>query len=82
MFQGMAFISFDMPSILNTPTNDIPIYFFHLPVAQQEVLLVNVLTDPVLYEVIIASPRYHDDPTFQQAIVLFRNYTLLRQLFA
>ena len=50
--------------------------------AQQEVLLVNVLTDPVLYEVIIASPRYHKDPTFQQAIILFRNYTLLRQLFA
>ena len=78
----MAFISFDMPLILNTPANDIPIYFFRLPAAQQEVLLVNVLTDPVLYKAIIASPRYHDDPTFQQAIVLFRNYTLLRQLFA
>ena len=31
---------------------------------------------------IIASPRFHDDPTFQQAIVLFHNYTLIRQLFA
>ena len=71
-----------MPSILNTPTNDIPIYFFRLPVAQREVLLVNVLTDPTLYESIITSPCFHDDPTFQQAIVLFRNYTLIRQLFA
>ena len=71
-----------MPSILNTPTNEIPIHFFRLPVAQQEVLLVNVLTDPVLYEFIVASPHYRDDPTFQQAIVLFRNYTLIRQLFA
>ena len=66
-----------MPSILNTPTNDIPIHFFRLPNAQQEVLLVNVLTDPVLYKSIIASTRYCDDPTFQQAIVLFRNYILL-----
>ena len=49
-------ISFNMPSILNTPTNNIPIHFFRLPVTQQEVLLVNVLTDPVLYEVIVASP--------------------------
>ena len=71
-----------MPSILNTPANEIPIHFFHLPVAQREVLLVNVLTDPVLYEFIVASSRYRDDPTFQQAIVLFRNYTLIRQLFA
>ena len=78
----MASFSFDMPSILNTPANDILIHFFHLPVAQREVLLVNVLTDLVLYEAIIASPHYHDDPTFQQAIILFRNYTLLRQLFA
>ena len=71
-----------MPSILNTPANKIPIHFFRLPVAQQEVLLVNVLTNPTLYESIIASPRFHDDPTFQQAIVLFWNYTLIRQLFA
>ena len=71
-----------MPSILNTPANKIPIHFFRLPNAQQEVLLVNVLTNPVLYESIIASTRYRDDPTFQQTIVLFRNYTLLRQLFA
>ena len=66
-----------MPSILNTPANEIPIHFFRLPIAQREVLLVNVLTDPVLYEAIVASPRYCDDPTFQQAIVLFRNYTLI-----
>ena len=71
-----------MPSILNTPANEIPIHFFRLPIAQREVLLVNVLTDSILYESIIASPYYHDDPTFQQAIVLFRNYTLIRQLFA
>ena len=60
-----------MPSILNTPANEIPIHFFHLPVTQQEVLLVNILTNPTLYESIIASPRFRDDPTFQQAIVLF-----------
>ena len=71
-----------MPSILNTPANEIPIYFFRLPVAQQEVLLVNVLTNPVLYESIVASSCFHDDPTFQQAIVVFRNYILIRQLFA
>ena len=71
-----------MPSILNTPANEIPIYFFHLPVAQREVLLVNVLTDPVLYESIVAFPCFHDDPTFQQAIVVFQNYVLIRQLFA
>ena len=71
-----------MPSILNTSAAEIPIHFFRLPVAQREVLLVNVLTDPVLYKFIIASPRYRDDPTFQQAIVLFRNYILIRQLFA
>ena len=71
-----------MPLILNTPTNKIPIHFFRLPVTQQEVLLVNVLTDPVLYKSIIASSRFHNDPTFQQAIVLFWNYTLLQQLFA
>ena len=66
-----------MPSILNTPANEIPIHFFRLPNAQREVLLVNVLTNPVLYKSIIASTHYHDDPTFQQAIVLFQNYTLL-----
>ena len=66
-----------MPSILNTPANEIPIHFFRLPVAQQEVLLVNILTDLVLYKSIIASSWFHDDPTFQQAIVLFQNYTLL-----
>ena len=66
-----------MPSILNTPANEIPIHFFRLPNAQREVLLVNILTDAVLYESIIASTRYRDDPTFQQAIVLFQNYTLL-----
>ena len=66
-----------MPLILNTPANEIPIHFFRLPVAQREVLLVNILTDLVLYESIIASSRFHDDPTFQQAIVLFQNYTLL-----
>ena len=71
-----------MPSILNTPTNEMPIHFFRFPVAQREVLLVNVLTDPTLYEFIVTSPHYCDDPTFQQAIVLFRNYTLIRQLFA
>ena len=70
-------LSLDMPSILNTLTNDIPIYFFRLPITQREVLLVNILTDPILYKSIIASPRFHDDPTFQQAIVLFCNYTLL-----
>ena len=67
----------DMPLILNTPANKIPIHFFRLPVAQREVLLVNVLTDPTLYESIVASPRFHNDPTFQQAIVLFWNYTLI-----
>ena len=71
-----------MPSILNTLANEIPIHFFCLPVSQREVLLVNVLTDPVLYEFIVTSPRYRDDPTFQQAIILFRNYTLIQQLFA
>ena len=78
----MISLSLDMPSILNTPVNEIPIYFFRLPVAQREVLLVNVLTDPILYKSIIASPRFRNDPTFQQAIILFRNYTLIRQLFA
>ena len=71
-----------MPLILNTPANEIPIHFFHLPITQREILLVNILTDPILYESIISSACYRDDPTFQQAIVLFRNYTLIRQLFA
>ena len=48
-------LSLNMPSILNTPANKIPIHFFHLPVAQREVLLVSVLTDPILYKSIIAS---------------------------
>ena len=64
-------LPFNMPSILNTPANEIPIHFFRLPIAQWEVLLVNVLTDPVLYESIITSSWFHNDPTFQQAIVLF-----------
>ena len=75
-------LSLNMPLILNTPANKIPIHFFCLPVTQWEVLLVSVLTNPILYESIITSSRFHDDPTFQQAIVLFRNYTLIRQLFA
>ena len=73
----MILFILNMPSILNTPTNKIPIHFFRLPNAQREVFLVNVLTDPILYEFIIASARYCDDPTFQQAIVLFQNYTLI-----
>ena len=60
-----------MPSILNTLANEIPIHLFHLPIAQQEIHLINVLTDPILYEWIIASALYHDDPIFPQAITLF-----------
>ena len=71
-----------MPLILNTPANKIPIHFFCLPVAQREILLVNVLTDPILYERIIASALYHDDPIFPQAITLFCNYVLIRQMFS
>ena len=71
-----------MPSILSTPAAEIPIHFFHLPVAQREILLVNVLTDPILYERILASALYHDNPIFPQAITLFRNYVLIRQMFA
>ena len=74
----MTFSYSNIPSILNTPANEIPIHFFHLPVAQWEVLLVSVLTNLTLYESIIASTRYRNDPTFQQAIVLFQNYTLLQ----
>ena len=71
-----------MPSILNTPAAEIPIHFFRLPIAQREILLVNVLTDPVLYERILASALYHDDPVFPQAITLFHNYVLVCQMFA
>ena len=52
-----------MPSILNTPTNEIPLHLFHLPITKREILLVNVLTDPVLYEQIINLCLYHNDPT-------------------
>ena len=65
-----------MPSILNTPANEIPLHLFCLPIAQREVLLVNVLTDPILYEWIINSALYHDDPAFTQAIIIFQNYVL------
>ena len=71
-----------MPSILNTPANKIPIHFFCLPVTQREILLVNILTNPVLYERIITSALYHDDPVFPQAITLFCNYVLICQMFA
>ena len=71
-----------MPSILNTPTNKIPIYFFCLPITQREILLVNILTNPVLYKRIMASTLYHDDPVFPQAITLFCNYVLICQMFA
>ena len=73
---------FTMPSILNTPANDIPIHFFRLPIAQREILLVNVLTDPILYNRIITSALYHNNPMFLQAITLFHNYVLIRQMFA
>ena len=71
-----------MPSILSTPAAEIPIHFFCLPIAQREILLVNVLTDPILYERILASALYHNDPIFPQVITLFRNYVLIRQMFA
>ena len=71
-----------MPSILSTPAAKIPIHFFCLPVVQREILLVNVLTDPVLYERILASALYHDNPIFPQAITLFHNYVLVHQMFA
>ena len=71
-----------MPSILNTPANKIPIHFFHLPIAQREILLVNVLTDPILYDQIITSALYNDNLVFPQAITLFQNYVLIQQLFA
>ena len=66
-----------MPLILSTPANKIPIHLFRLPIAQREILLVNVLTDPILYERIITSALYHDDLVFLQAITLFRNYVLI-----
>ena len=71
-----------MPSILNTPAAEIPIHFFRLPNAQREILLVNVLTDPVLYERILMSALYHNNPVFPQTITLFRNYVLICQMFA
>ena len=71
-----------MPSILNTPAAEIPIHFFCLPVTQREILLVNVLTNPVLYERILTSALYHDNPIFPQTITLFRNYVLICQMFA
>ena len=70
-----------MPSILNTPANEIPVHFFCLPIAQWEILLVNVLTDPILYDRIITSTLYHNNPVFPQAITLFCNYVLICQLF-
>ena len=71
-----------MPLILNTPANEIPIHFFHLPVTQREILLVKVLTNPILYKRIIASTLYHDNPVFPQTITLFCNYVLIHQMFA
>ena len=71
-----------MPSILNTPTNEIPIHFFHLPISQREILLVNILTNPVLYKRIITSALYHNDPVFPQAITLFHSYVFIHQMFA
>ena len=71
-----------MPSILNTPAAKIPIHFFRLPITQREILLVNILTDPILYERILASALYHDNPVFPQTITLFCNYVLIRQMFA
>ena len=47
-----------------------------------EILLVNVLTDPVLYERILTSALYHDDPVFPQTITLFHNYVLIHQMFS
>ena len=71
-----------MPSILNTPALEIPIHFFCLPVAQREILLVNVLTNPILFERVLTSALYHNDPVFPQVITLFHNYVLIRQMFA
>ena len=66
-----------MPLILNTPSNEIPLHLFQLPIAQREILLSNVLTDPILYERILGSALYHDDPAFAQAIIIFRNNVLI-----
>ena len=41
-----------------------------------------VLTDLVLYNRIISSTLYHNNPIFTQAITLFWNYVLICQLFA
>ena len=71
-----------MPSILSTPAAKIPIHFFRLPIAQREILLINVLTDPILYERVLALALYHEYPVFPQAITLFRNYVLIHQMFA
>ena len=71
-----------MPSILHTLAAKIPIHFFCLPIAQREILLVNVLTDPILYKRIITSALYHNDPIFPQAITLFCNCVLIHQMFA
>ena len=71
-----------MPSILNTPTAEIPIHFFRLLTTQREILLVNVLTDPILYERILALALYHDNPVFPQTITLFCNYVLICQMFS
>ena len=70
-----------MPSILNTPANKIPIHFFHLPVTKREILI-NILTNPILYDRIITSALYHNNPIFPQAITLFHNYVLICQMFA
>ena len=82
MFHEACSLHLIMPLILNTPANKIPIHFFCLPVTQREILLVNILTDPNLYERIITSTLYHDNPIFPQVITLFCNYVLIRQMFA
>ena len=71
-----------MPSILSTPANEIPIHLFCLPITQREILLINILTDPILYDRILTSALYHDDPVFPHTITLFCNYVLIQQLFA
>ena len=63
VFHKACSLHLTMPLILCTPTNKIPIHFFHLTVAQREILLVNVPTDPILYERTITSTLYHDDPS-------------------
>ena len=71
-----------MPSILNTPANEIPLHLFRLPITQREILLVNILTNPILYERIISSTLHHNNPVFTQAVIVFQNYVLIRQLFS